>query len=173
MTARAFLSIGCNIGDCRGQLETALARLQDDESTTLARISSVYITEPVGNKDQPDFFNIAVEIETGLEPLALLRFCRDIEERLGGRVGREDKGPRTIDLDILLYEQVEMSTAELVLPHPRMTERGFVLVPLAEIVPELRLPEGNTVADALAQLTDPHQVEKSGKLNGFSGGKLG
>jgi 2-amino-4-hydroxy-6-hydroxymethyldihydropteridine diphosphokinase len=171
--ATAFLSLGCNVGDCPVTLKQALAGLEGDAATGLVRVSSVYITEPVGMKDQLDFFNIAVELDTSREPLELLRICQEIEERLGGRAGRVAKGPRTIDIDILLYEQVEMSAAELQLPHPGMMERAFVLVPLAEIVPELQLPDGRSISKALEELNDPHQVNKSGAINGFSGGKLG
>lgn len=138
--------------------------LEETDGIKVARVSSVYATEPVGNAGQPDFLNIAVELETVLNPQTLHAACRIIERELGGREGRVPQGPRTIDLDILLYEQVELSDGELTLPHPRMRERAFVLVPLAEIAPDAALPHGGTVREALAALSDPHSVEKLGPL---------
>lgn len=163
--ARGFLSLGCNIGDCGVNLSRALASLGAAAAIEVTRVSSVYITEPVGMREQPDFYNIAVAVETSLEPLALLEACRAIEEELGGREGRVPLGPRTIDIDILLFEQLAIAHRDLRLPHPRLAERAFVLVPLAEIAPEWRLPDGRTIARALSELDDPHSVRKIGSLD--------
>lgn len=171
--ARAFLSLGCNIGECRDNLGQALAQLEEDPETSVERVSSVYVTEPVGRSDQPDFLNITAAIETGREPRSLLELCRAVETRLGGREDREENGPRTIDIDILLYEGEVRDDPELQLPHPLMTGRAFVMVPLAEIAPDEPLPGGGTVAEALAGLHDEHAVEKSGVLNGFLEDRLG
>lgn len=168
--AKAYLSLGCNIGDCGANLSRAVDLLAAAPAVTVTGVSSVYITEPVGMKDQPDFYNIAVELETGLEPLELLKTCRRIEEKLGGRNGRVPQGPRSADLDILLYEQAELAHRDLRLPHPRMMERAFVMVPLAEIAPDHRLPDGRTVSQALAALEDPHLVRKNGTLDHSAGG---
>ncbi|MHB0915757.1 MAG: 2-amino-4-hydroxy-6-hydroxymethyldihydropteridine diphosphokinase [Thermoleophilia bacterium] len=168
--AKAFLSLGCNIGDCGAILSRAVGLLAELPLVAVTRVSSVYMTEPVGMKEQPDFFNIAVELETGLEPLELLKSCRRIEEELGGRNGRVAQGPRSADLDILLYGDEALAHRDLQLPHPRMTERAFVLVPLAEIAPDHRLPDGRSVSQALADLSDPHRVRKNGKLDHTAGG---
>ncbi|RJQ42696.1 MAG: 2-amino-4-hydroxy-6-hydroxymethyldihydropteridine diphosphokinase [Gaiellales bacterium] len=169
----AYLSLGCNAGDCRANLAQAVGLLADDPATEVVAVSSVYVTEPVGMKEQPDFFNIAVELETELEPLELLAACRSIEEALGGRDGRVPGGPRTMDIDIILYEQVKMMHKDLALPHPRMAERAFVMVPLAEIAPGRELVGGGTVEQRLASLDDPHRVTRDGVLEGFPGGKSG
>lgn len=163
--AMAFLSLGCNIGDCRANLSRALALLAAGPDIAVTRVSSVYITEPVGKKEQPDFFNIAAELKTGLEPLALLARCQSIELELGGREGRVAQGPRTIDLDLVLFGRVEMAHPDLTLPHPRMATRAFVLEPLAEIAPDQVMPGGKTVRQALAELDDPHAVRRDGPLN--------
>ncbi len=155
----AYISLGCNIGDCRDNLAAALRRLEAQPETSVTEVSSVYITEPVGGIDQPSFLNMAAALETELHPEELLELCGAIEHELGGRDGRESMGPRTIDLDILLYEQLEIAAGELMIPHPRMLERAFVLVPLNEIAPELELPDGNTVREALASCGDDHGVE--------------
>lgn len=173
MMATAFLSLGCNVGDCRALLKLAVGLLDGTVGIVVDSVSAVYITEPVGMKEQPDFYNMALELETELEPLELLAACRGIEEELGGREGRVAGGPRSIDIDILLYEQVEMASKDLTLPHPRMAERAFVMVPLAEIAPRWRLPGGGTVAAALADLDDPHRVIHAGSLDLTGGGRIG
>lgn len=161
----AFLSLGCNLGNCRVHLAAAIRMLGETEGITVTKVSSVYATEPVGNPDQPDFLNIAVELETVLNPQGLHGACRIIERELGGRDGRVPLGPRTLDIDLLLFGQSQISDGELTVPHPRMLERAFVLVPLAEIAPDTILPRGGTIIEALAALDDPHSVEKQGKLD--------
>lgn len=160
--ADAWLSLGCNLGDCRANLAAALTRLDSHPDVTVTRVSSVYITEPVGGVEQPSFLNIAAALETGLSANGLQALCRSIESELGGREGRQHMGPRAIDLDILLYERLEISAEELTLPHPRMLERAFVLVPLAEIAGGVELPDGSTVGQALTACGDEHGVEKDG-----------
>lgn len=158
--ASAYLSLGCNLGDCAAHLAAAISKLNANRAIRVVKVSSVYATEPVGNPDQPDFLNVAVELETSLDPHGLLDACGTIEQEMGGREGRTPGGPRTIDLDILLYEKIEIADEILRIPHPRMLERAFVLVPLAEIAPGAVLPDGNTVAAELEKLRDPHHVEK-------------
>jgi len=156
----AFLSLGCNVGDCRANLAEALRKLDACPVVSVTAVSSVYVTEPVGEIEQPSFLNMAAALETELEPQELLLFCRTVEHELGGREGREPMGPRSLDLDILLYECLEIDAGELVIPHERMLERAFVLVPLAEIAADAELPGGGTVAEALRSCPDEHGVEK-------------
>jgi 2-amino-4-hydroxy-6-hydroxymethyldihydropteridine diphosphokinase len=157
--ATAYLSLGCNVGDCRANLAAALGKLDACPVLSVNKISSLYITEPVGDIEQPSFLNMAAELDTELEPQELLLFCRTIEHELGGRDDREPMGPRSLDLDILLYERLEIAEGELAVPHPRMLERAFVLVPLAEIAQDAELPDGSSVAEALRDCGDDHGVE--------------
>jgi 2-amino-4-hydroxy-6-hydroxymethyldihydropteridine diphosphokinase len=129
-----FLSAGSNLGDRRANLAGALDDL-GHKGISIARISSFYRTEPVGYRRQPWFLNIAVSLHTCLQPQELLALCREVEDGRG-RVRTIPGGPRTVDLDILLFADLILNEPELLIPHPRMTERRFVLVPLAEIAPE-------------------------------------
>ncbi len=163
--ATAYLSLGCNLGNCRAYLRQALDLLDGHPLIRVESVSSVYLTEPVGEIRQPDFLNIAAGIDTDLSPGLLLEVCHLVEEQLGGRDRPSPHGPRTIDLDILLYEQVEMVDEGLTIPHPRMLERAFVMAPLAEIAPDRRLPGGRSVAEAEASLAGRHRIEKLGALD--------
>ncbi len=122
----------------------------------VVRISPIYETEPVGVSDQPRFLNLVVQIETEISPGELLAQCRALEKELG-RVERARWGPRTIDLDLLHYEGISCETRELILPHPRLLERRFVLQPLADIAPDLII-NGQTVREHLMNLKDSHGV---------------
>ncbi len=163
--ASAYLSLGCNLGNCRAYLKQALDLLNAHPLIEVKKISSVYLTEPVDGLKQPDFFNMVAGLDTELSPGPLLAVCHLVEEQLGGRDRVVPHGPRTIDLDILLYEQVKIADGELTIPHPRMLGRAFVMTPLMEIAPELLLPGGRTVADAAASLPDRHRVENLGALD--------
>ena len=143
-TVTAYLGLGSNLGNREDNLDMALKLLS--QRMKIGRVSSIYDTEPVGNTDQPRFLNIACEVFTRLSPEGLLALAKGIE----GKMGRRGKSgePRTIDIDILLYGDAVMETPDLVIPHPRMTERAFVLVPLAEIDPDLVHPaSGKTVTE--------------------------
>ena len=146
----AFLGLGSNLGDRRRQLTEALRALAADPAVTIVQGSSVYESKAMGDIVQPDFFNLVVEIRTAHAPLGLLDACLAIEAGLG-RVRRERWGPRTIDLDILFYENVAQNDTRLVLPHPGITQRAFVLTPLAEIAPDLMI-QGRRVRDHAAQI---------------------
>ena len=130
--AQAAIGIGTNIGDRRQNLREAVKSVGLLPGTEVIRISSVYETEPVGYSDQPDFLNICIIIETRLSPKALLGACLGIEAAMG-RERSFANAPRVIDLDLLLYEDFVLDCAELTVPHPRMSERDFVMVPLREI----------------------------------------
>lgn len=141
----AFLALGSNQGDRAALLAQALARLDLVPGVRVVAASSLYATAPVGPPDQPDYLNAAAEVRTTLEPRALLAACLGIEAALG-RVRDRRWGPRTIDLDLLVFGDRRVAEPGLEIPHPRIRERSFVLQPLAEIAGDLRL-EGRTVAE--------------------------
>jgi 2-amino-4-hydroxy-6-hydroxymethyldihydropteridine diphosphokinase len=148
-----YLSLGSNLGDRRANLEAAIARLQA-EDLRVTRVSSLYETEPRDVPNQPWFLNQVVEAETDLFPRQLLTRVRNIE-RLMGRKRTSPKGPRVIDVDILLFGNAVVKTPDLEIPHPRLTERRFVLEPLCELAPELRHPvTSQRVREMLAKVTD-------------------
>lgn len=130
---RVYLGLGSNLGNRELNLEKALDFLS--ERMKIVRVSSIYDTEPVGNPNQPRFLNLVCEVQTGLSPLGLLIVIKAIENKLG-RMPGESNTPRTIDIDILLYGNKVMDTPQLTIPHPRLHERAFVLVPLSEIAPD-------------------------------------
>ncbi|MBF2482344.1 2-amino-4-hydroxy-6-hydroxymethyldihydropteridine diphosphokinase [Listeria seeligeri] len=133
--AKAFLSIGTNIGERLDNLNSAVSGLAAVEQIKIIKVSSVYETDAVGYEDQVAFLNIVVEIETSFAPVELLDFCLALELELG-RVRLFKWGPRLIDIDILLYEDVKLDTEKLKIPHPYMKERAFVMIPLIEISPD-------------------------------------
>jgi 2-amino-4-hydroxy-6-hydroxymethyldihydropteridine diphosphokinase len=160
----AFLGLGSNVGDRMANLSAALERLRSTPSVEVERASSVYETEPVGEvADQRDFYNAAVEVRSALEPHRLLDECKRIERELGRRPGPRH-GPRPIDVDLLLVGERTLADERLVLPHPEVTRRRFVLVPLLELDPELALPDGTRLADALAMLEPDQRVALVGPL---------
>lgn len=148
-----FVGLGSNQGESFWLLERAQIALGGLAHTALVRRSSYYRTAPVGDPDQPDFLNAVVELETGLDPLALLGAMQGIENALGRmrETGRR-WGPRTIDLDLLLFGQQVVCEQNLNVPHPRMGERAFVLEPLAELAPGLEIPGLGRLAEVRARL---------------------
>lgn len=147
---KAYLGIGSNVGDMAAMLERAVTGLAATPGVSVLKRSADYRTPPWGKTDQPWFLNGAVAVETELEPHGLLDTCLRIEHELG-RVREERWGPRVIDIDVLAYEGAAVNDARLVLPHRFVRERAFVLVPLAEIAPDLVIG-GERVVDALAKL---------------------
>lgn len=145
---RVFISLGGNIGDPARAMADALGMIDAEPSTEVVAVSSLYRTPPWGKIDQPDFLNAAAELATRLEPRALLDLCLDAERRLK-RVRAERWGPRLIDIDVLTFGDRTIREAGLDIPHPRMLERGFVLVPLAEIAPDA-LVGGRALAERAA-----------------------
>ncbi len=154
---RAYLSLGSNLGDRAGNLKRALEELTG-AGVHVLRVSSYYKTEPVEFRAQSWFINCVAEVETELMPLRLLSVCKLIERRLGRRRGVR-KGPRDMDIDILLFEDAVIHSQELVIPHERMAERRFVLAPLAELAPELRHPVSlETIREMLHNTQDAAHV---------------
>jgi 2-amino-4-hydroxy-6-hydroxymethyldihydropteridine diphosphokinase len=159
--ASIYLGLGSNLGDRRAALSRAIDRLGQTGVRVVAR-SGLYRTEPVEVVNQQEFINQVVSCETGLSPGALLALCLQIEKEMG-RVRTRDKGPRSIDLDLLLYGDVVLEAEGLSVPHPRLHLRRFVLVPLAEIAPRLIHPVlGLSIADLLARCPDRGIVESDG-----------
>ncbi len=147
----ALLALGGNVGDVRATFERAIAMLCDGEQVRLTARSSDYHTPPWGVTDQPPFINACIAVATGLSPHALLERTQKVERALGRDRARERHwGPRSIDIDLLAYDGVTIDEPDLTVPHPRLFERAFVLLPLAEIAPD-RLIAGRRIADALAQ----------------------
>jgi len=156
--AKAYISAGSNLGDREANLEFAVHALE--KAGTVRQVSSYFETEPVGYAEQPWFLNLAVELETQLEPTDLLRMCLGIEDSRG-RERSFPNAPRTLDLDILLYGDVVLRQQGLIIPHPRLTERKFVLEPLAQIVPDLIHPERRqSIRSLLESCTDRSQVRR-------------
>jgi 2-amino-4-hydroxy-6-hydroxymethyldihydropteridine diphosphokinase len=147
--AEALLALGGNVGDVRGTLDRALAMLCDGADVQLLARSSDYATPPWGVENQPSFINCCVAVATAQPPRALLARAQAVERAFGRERGRELRwGPRTLDIDLLAYGDLTLNAPDLILPHPRLFERAFVLVPLAEIVPE-RVIAGIRVRDAV------------------------
>lgn len=148
----AYVGLGSNLDDPLRQLDMAMAALDAIADTRLVRQSHRYRTAPWGLSAQPDFINAVAEVETALDAQVLLGELLTIEQQLGRRRDGQRWGPRVIDLDLLLHGDLRIDSADLVLPHPRMAERSFVLVPLAELAPELRIAGGASVVERLAML---------------------
>ena len=148
-----YLGLGANVGDREALLKSALDKLQSPK-LRLLRVSNLYETEPIGLREQAWFLNLAAEFECDLFPRQLLQRCLRVERELG-RKRTVVNGPRTIDIDILLFGSAVIKTADLEIPHPRFRERRFVLAPLAELNPTLRDPvTGRTIAEMLNGLRD-------------------
>jgi len=158
LSVRAFVGLGSNMGDRAQTLAHAL-RLLEGPGVSIAARSPVYESPPWGVPDQPRYLNQVVELRTTLSPAELLARCLDVERRLG-RVRTTRWGPRTIDLDILLYDEIEMSTPDLTIPHPHLPGRAFMLVPLADLAPGLVLPGGKTVETLLRALPDRGEIRE-------------
>jgi 2-amino-4-hydroxy-6-hydroxymethyldihydropteridine diphosphokinase len=164
VSATAYLGLGSNVGDRHAHLRAALDALRE-HGVEIEAMSSVYETEPVGEVvDQQDFLNAVVRIRTRLQPEQLLDLCKAIEVEQGRMLGGQRHGPRPLDLDLLLVDELELSSDRLTIPHPQVTERRFVLEPLLELDPQLALPDGTALRDRLPPLKADQRVERAGSL---------
>jgi 2-amino-4-hydroxy-6-hydroxymethyldihydropteridine diphosphokinase len=151
-----YLSLGSNLGDRAKNLGKAISSLAPQVQPLIQ--SSIYQTEPWGYSDQPNFLNQSVKAETTQDPFDLLEYLKTLEKQLG-RQETFRFGPRLIDIDILLYDDLVLDTPELTIPHPRIQERAFVLIPLAEIAPDLILPKSGKSIQQLKSTIEPNSVE--------------
>ena len=154
---RALIGLGSNVGDRLQFLQRAVKHLGETIGIQVRDVSSVYETEPVGPAAQAWFLNAVVAVDTSLNPVTLLQQTQAIERALG-RETTYHWGPRTIDLDILLYGDIQVNTATLTIPHAELCQRAFVMIPLLELVPGLVLPDGTEVSACLSRLMPPQQV---------------
>jgi 2-amino-4-hydroxy-6-hydroxymethyldihydropteridine diphosphokinase len=160
-----YLSLGSNVGDREGNLRRAV-ELLPEHAVGVEAVSSLYETEPVGEiLDQPDFLNAAARVRTERDAERLLDACKAIEVEEGRMFAAPRHGPRPIDVDVLLLGDLELESDRLTIPHPELTSRRFVLVPLLELDPELALPDGRRLADALKRLGPGQRVELVGPLS--------
>src|ERR1700743_508826 len=153
--ASVLIALGGNVGDVRATFDKAIANISGMAQAALVARASDYTTPPWGEEDQPPFTNACIEIDTALDPHALLFVLHKVEQKFGrDRAGERRWGPRTLDLDMIAYDDMSIDKADLTLPHPRLFERAFVLVPLVEIAPD-RSIRGRRIKDALAD----HSIE--------------
>ncbi|SFC34072.1 2-amino-4-hydroxy-6-hydroxymethyldihydropteridinediphosphokinase [Marinospirillum celere] len=156
--AHAWIGLGSNLNDPEQQLKTALVELGDLPSTQLLKASRLWISKPLGPQDQPDFINAAALLDTQLLPLDLLDQLQALEQA-HQRVRKQHWGPRTLDLDLLLYDQLQLDHPRLQLPHPQMHLRPFVLEPLMELDSHLELPEHGRLADLVERLNSGNTLK--------------
>jgi 2-amino-4-hydroxy-6-hydroxymethyldihydropteridine diphosphokinase len=147
VSTRAFLGIGSNLGDRLANLQQGADLLAATAGVDVVASSRVYETDPIGGVEQPDFLNAVLEIETRLSATELLARCLEVESELG-RTREVHWGPRTLDVDLLVFDDAEIAEPGLIVPHPRMHERSFVIMPLLELAPDPMLPGGRRLADA-------------------------
>ena len=154
MKYKAFLSLGSNIGDKEKNLETGIDFLTENNNVELINSSRIYETEPIYNKNQEKFYNQTIKIRTVLSPAELLGFIKLIELKSGRRISHDRNMPRTLDIDILTVDYIVMDSPGLVLPHPYLRERKFVLQPWAEIAPDYEVPNLNKSVQELLNTTE-------------------
>jgi 2-amino-4-hydroxy-6-hydroxymethyldihydropteridine diphosphokinase len=160
-TRTGYLGLGSNVGDREEHLRAAI-RLLPEHGVEVEAVSSIYETEPVGEVlDQPDFLNAAIRIRTELEPKELLEVCKAIEVERGRMLAASRHSPRPLDIDLLLLGDLELSTDRLTLPHPEVTSRRFVLVPLLALDADLTLPNGTRLSAALADLGQGQRISRA------------
>ncbi len=147
----AYIGLGSNLNNPKQQIKNAVLALHDMQDVSVVNLSSLYQSKPIDNSDQPDYINAVCQVDTHLTPLELLHVCQEIEEKQH-RVREKKWGARTIDLDIILYGVQVVASKQLVIPHPQMMNRAFVLVPLAEMDPDLKVPVLGPIQDLIDKL---------------------
>ncbi len=152
-----LIGLGSNLGDRKNNIITAIQKLSQEQGISIEKVSSLYETKPVGVTNQPDFLNGAISIGTTLSPLELLAVCMSVECQMG-RIRDERWGPRNIDIDILVYHDLIMKDEVLQVPHPRLCERAFVLIPLQEIAGHILVDQGLTPGELLKNIHDTSDV---------------
>jgi len=157
MNKNIYLALGSNLGDRPGNLETAIQSMPPD--VIVVKRSSIYETPPWGFEDQPKFLNMVIQVETGFSPWKLLKFLKNMERTMG-REHTFRNGPRLIDIDILFYDTLKNEQSDLVIPHPRIAERAFVLVPLAEIAPDFIHPLLQVAIHELLAKVDSNNIHR-------------
>jgi len=162
----SFIALGSNLGDRFQYLKEAVMQLNNHECVELINTSSIYETDPIGYEDQSAFLNMVVKIRTSLSPLPLLELLQEIERECGRK--RDIRwGPRTLDLDILLFNQENIETEQLKIPHPRMTERAFVMIPLFEVDQSVYVPnQAHSISSIIDSLQDKEGVRVWKQKNG-------
>jgi 2-amino-4-hydroxy-6-hydroxymethyldihydropteridine diphosphokinase len=158
----AFLGLGSNVGDRLAYLQQGVDRLEEERRIRVDAVSSIYETAPVGGPPQDPYLNMALRVATTASPHGLLRACQRAE-RAAGRVRTVRWGPRTLDVDVLLYADRRIATRRLVVPHPRLVERPFALIPLIEVAPGAALPDGRSLVTVLAKLAPIEDVVMIGR----------
>jgi 2-amino-4-hydroxy-6-hydroxymethyldihydropteridine diphosphokinase len=148
-----FIGLGSNLGDSEANIQSAVNALAENESIHIVAVSSLYKSAPMGPQDQPEYINAVCQIKTTLAPIDLLDCCQDIEKNHGRTREGERWGPRTLDLDILLYSNEKIDQERLTVPHIGIAQREFVLVPLFELAPTLIMPDGHPIAKWVASCT--------------------
>lgn len=159
LAEKVYIGIGSNLGDKESNILNALRRLEEGGRVNIQARAPFYKTDPVGYTDQDWFLNTVAACETGLAPHDLLEALMKVEQDMG-RVRTIHWGPRVIDLDILLYGDAVVSTPDLEIPHPRISERAFVVVPLSDLAPNITLPGGKTAAALAAELSKTQRIER-------------
>ncbi|WP_066634349.1 2-amino-4-hydroxy-6-hydroxymethyldihydropteridine diphosphokinase [Desulfolucanica intricata] len=159
MAKRVFLGVGSNLGDSYNNIQKAINLLNEINGVKIVAVAPFYKTAPVGYLDQDWFLNSVIECKTEIPPRELLYALLDIENKMG-RVRTIRWGPRVVDLDLLIYENERINEPDLIVPHPRMTERAFVIVPLADLAPDLKMPGGQTATSLAEQLKKEQQIEE-------------
>jgi 2-amino-4-hydroxy-6-hydroxymethyldihydropteridine diphosphokinase len=162
--AIAYLGLGSNIGDSAARLSEACDLLHQHPAVTVEAASSLYRSAPVGVADQPWFVNAAARLQTTLSPRSLLAVTQAVERRVG-RIPTYRWGPRVVDLDLLLYDDLQLHARFLTIPHPALQDRAFVLIPLYELAPHLRLPSGHTLTTLLDALPPHGDVQRLGPFD--------
>ena len=154
-----WIGVGANLGEPKSQVLRAIQYLNKLEAVYVEDISSLYQTEPIGNKDQPDFINAVVRVSTKLDPLGMLHQMFKIESEFGRVRDGSQNSPRRLDLDLLIYDKLVMNSTELILPHPRMKDRLFVLEPLKELEGNFEIPTFGTVSTLISKCSEQRVVK--------------